>query len=157
MTMACAATSRKYPAGRTGTTAGYMAHYYKKEPACPECVVGHREQTRQRRVDDPLEHLRVNLWSRFRMTLDQYYALLEKQDGKCAICGVSAPTDIRTSRFHVDHDHGCCPGRKACGSCNRGLLCHACNTALGNFQDDTERLARAIEYLTDWRSGRAGS
>jgi hypothetical protein len=81
------------------------------------------------------------------MSLEDYYALLEKQDGKCAICRVAAPRDIRTSRFHVDHDHACCPGRLSCGRCNRGLLCHACNTALGNFNDDPERLIAAVAYL----------
>lgn len=29
----------------------------------------------------------------------------------------------------------------------RGFLCHACNRALGNFNDDIERMKRAIKYL----------
>lgn len=29
----------------------------------------------------------------------------------------------------------------------RGFLCHNCNRAIGNFNEDQERLFRAIEYL----------
>ena len=29
----------------------------------------------------------------------------------------------------------------------RGFLCHNCNRAIGNFNEDVERLFRAIEYL----------
>lgn len=47
-----------------------------------------------------------------------YTALLEAQDGHCAIC----PNTPKTRRLHVDHDH-------ATGSV-RGLLCHRCNRAL---------------------------
>jgi hypothetical protein len=83
------------------------------------------------------------------MTLDDYRARLETQGGKCAVCRVDAPTDFRTRRFHVDHDHACCPtSSKTCGKCTRGLLCHACNTGLGNFKDNPERLLAAVAYLT---------
>lgn len=27
------------------------------------------------------------------------------------------------------------------------MLCHHCNTGIGHFADDPDRLARAIEYL----------
>jgi hypothetical protein len=47
----------------------------------------------------------------------------------------------------VDHDHNCCPSKKTCGKCIRGLLCMDCNRGLGYFRDDTARLDRAISYL----------
>jgi hypothetical protein len=40
----------------------------------------------------------------------------------------------------VDHDH-------ANGNV-RGLLCNACNTAIGLFEEDVERFATAAAYLT---------
>ena len=53
----------------------------------------------------------------------------------------------------VDHDHSCCPDEKAsCGRCVRGLLCLACNTALGHIERKYE-LART--YLARVRLGRA--
>lgn len=91
--------------------------------------------------------LRYALRTKYQLTLGRYREMLAEQDGKCAICLVGAPRDIRTGRFHVDHDHECCPGKTSCGQCVRGLLCHACNTALGNFADDRERLRRAVQYL----------
>ncbi len=56
------------------------------------------------------------------------------QDGKCAIC--LEPRE----RLMVDHDHG--------NGFVRGLLCVNCNSGLGHFKDSTDRLTRAIHYLT---------
>lgn len=145
--MRCLTPSAKYPNGRTGTSAGYLAHYYAKEPTCEACRKGHAAHVAKRRVDDPELSLQSNLWYKYRLRLNDYYALLETQGGCCAICRIAAPTDIRTDRFHVDHDHRCCPGPRSCGNCTRGLLCHACNTALGNFRDDPEVLDRAAAYI----------
>lgn len=150
-TPVCAKPTKKYPNGRTGLRAGYMAHYFAGESACESCLAGNRGQVAQDRIDDPEHVLKGNLWARFRMTLEDYYGILERQGHACAICGADAPTDIRTNRFHVDHDHSCCSGRLGCGNCNRGLLCHACNTALGNFNDDPDRLRRAADYVTAYR------
>lgn len=87
-----------------------------------------------------------NLQRRFNITKAQYDALLEAQGGVCAICkGTSG-----TKRFAVDHDHSCCPDiGTSCGKCIRGLLCSACNTALGSFRDDPAILWSAIHYLGD--------
>lgn len=57
-------------------------------------------------------------------------AMLIAQNGVCALCGTSNPHN-RYGVFEVDHDHRCCPGRKTCGHCIRGLVCHFCNVRLG--------------------------
>jgi hypothetical protein len=59
-------------------------------------------------------------------------ALIADQRGLCAICRERKPE-------HVDHDH--MTGKV------RGILCFGCNGGLGQFQDNTEWLAHAIEYL----------
>lgn len=87
----------------------------------------------------------------FNMTAEQFADLLAFQGGVCAICGAEAPGGH--GRWHVDHDHSCCLGRKCCGSCVRGLLCTTCNTGLGMFGDDQRRLASAIEYLRRTSAG----
>ena len=71
------------------------------------------------------------------LTVPQLRAVIG--DGLCRICG-DPGTDI-------DHDHACCPGRKACGRCVRGLVCRDCNRGLGGFNDDPVRLAAATGYI----------
>lgn len=69
------------------------------------------------------------------MDAEKYAAMLQAQGGGCAICS-SRPDHKRLS---IDHDH-------ASGAI-RGLLCTACNWALGQFKDDPERFIAAAEYL----------
>lgn len=83
--------------------------------------------------------------NRYGLTEEKFVALLEKQGGGCAICGTDKPGGKGT--WHVDHDHNCCPGRKVCGKCVRGLLCSHCNTGLGKFQEDQEIVMKAYRYL----------
>jgi hypothetical protein len=73
-----------------------------------------------------------------------WFRMLAEQGGVCAIpsCGESD-----SSKFHVDHDHNCCPGTRACGKCVRGLLCHLCNIAAGSLGDDPERVDGLASYL----------
>ena len=74
------------------------------------------------------------------ITVEQYDDMLEAQGGVCAICHRPSVTG---KRLHVDHDHK--TGR------NRGLLCHHCNTALGNFRDDHAVVEAALTYLKEYR------
>lgn len=64
---------------------------------------------------------------------EQYATILGEQNGLCAICGLA-------DKLVIDHCHNT---NKV-----RGLLCIKCNWALGHFEDSTERLAAAIEYLS---------
>lgn len=65
----------------------------------------------------------------------QYQRLLRRQRGVCAICGDSP----NGRSLCVDHCH-------MTGEI-RGLVCHACNSGVGNFNDDPNILRRAISYL----------
>lgn len=77
---------------------------------------------------------------RYGITDDQYQAMVEVQEGLCAICA-QPPTPVkgRTLRLHIDHDHD--TGEV------RGLLCGLCNQGLGQFKDDPARLVAAADYL----------
>lgn len=64
----------------------------------------------------------------------------------------SNPGCNNTDRLHMDHDHNCCPtisskNKFSCGECNRGLLCHGCNVALGMLGDSRERMEGLLKYL----------
>jgi len=76
--------------------------------------------------DRDRQHAKQYLKNFYKMTLDEYDAILESQGGHCALCPKTPEEDGR--RLSVDHDHACCPGRETCGKCIRGLLCYICNT-----------------------------
>jgi hypothetical protein len=70
------------------------------------------------------------------MTVEEYEALLARQEEKCAICRKPCHTGGNLS---VDHDHD--TGRV------RGLLCRNCNRGIGLLQESPEILQAAIQYL----------
>lgn len=109
-----------------------------------------RERNRSALADlyrnDPERYLNYRYRSRFGITLAEYNALLDKQGGVCAICGGQS---LDGSRLAVDHDHRCCPGKRSCGQCVRGLLCGECNRALAKFHDDPAMLRRAADYVSN--------
>lgn len=119
----------------------------------PEAKQRNREYQRQTRKS-PLQARIANLKHMFRLTPEDYRAILEQQGGMCAICGVPEPQPFG---FGVDHDHTCCFEKNAsgsykrtCGRCVRGLLCQPCNAGLGLWRDDKARLYAAIAYLDNW-------
>ncbi len=80
-----------------------------------------------------------NLRHSYGINLADYEAMLQGQDGVCAICH-KAPKGTRNGKvLHVDHDHN--SGKL------RQLLCTNCNTGLGKFMDDPELLKLAAIYL----------
>lgn len=70
----------------------------------------------------------------YRLSEDEFQALLKKQEWECAICRRLLVAPV------VDHDHHM-------GNV-RGLLCRKCNAALGLLDDNPELLERAAKYLT---------
>jgi hypothetical protein len=87
----------------------------------------------------------VNVKQAHGVGLDELIEIVRKQNYACAVC-----EDLLTD-INLDHDHACCPGRKSCRKCFRGVLCKTCNSGLGSFKDDPKRLNRAVLYLERWR------
>ena len=73
-----------------------------------------------------------HLKRKYGLTLEAFDQLLASQGGGYAICG-------RPDADNVDHDHR--TGRL------RGILCFNCNIAIGQVQDDEDRLAVAMAYV----------
>lgn len=99
------------------------------------------KRNRQRR--ETKSYKDYSLRQRYGITVEQYETLRQQQDGCCAIC--KQAEQQRDARYGtlldlaVDHDHNT-------GEI-RGLLCSACNTAIGKFNDDPQLLREAIRYL----------
>lgn len=76
------------------------------------------------------------LKSKYNLTPDEFAAMWNAQDKKCAICSRDILT---TPEAHVDHNHAT---NKV-----RAILCVNCNMGLGQFRDDPTNLRLAAEYL----------
>ncbi len=84
---------------------------------------------------------RSHLRTHYGLTPEDYDSMLAAQGGGCAICEEQSNGE----HLHVDHDHGCCPGRKCCGECVRGLLCGRCNRLLGWYDRRRSIIERYLE------------
>ena len=98
---------------------------------------------RERRAADPdkAKHVyrRDNLRRKFGITPHEYELLLNAQGGVCAICKRPSPNGRRLA---VDHNHNT--------GANRGLLCGACNMAIGLLELDPNWCDKAINYLSSY-------
>jgi hypothetical protein len=85
----------------------------------------------------PIER-RQYLRQKYGLTPEEFEAKLEAQGGVCAIC------EEQSDRWHIDHDHDCCPAPgESCGKCLRDVLCPKCNKGMGHFKDDPDRMMAA--------------
>jgi hypothetical protein len=82
---------------------------------------------------------------RYGITQAQFEELLLSQADRCAACLDILGDGPR--RRNVDHDHACCPGKKSCGKCLRGVLCQGCNAALSHVKDSPKKLRQLAVYL----------
>lgn len=71
---------------------------------------------------------------------EQYDEMLDRQEGKCAICKLPPDPNARQG-LGVDHSH-------VTGAV-RGLLCSTCNVALGMLNDDAALIRVAATYLEE--------
>ena len=90
---------------------------------------------RKYRKANPEKFKSYDLKKQYGIDVVAYDAMLEQQEGKCAICGLPP----QKHRLAVDHCH-------VSGEV-RELLCTECNTGLGRFKDDAEMLQRAVDYI----------
>lgn len=74
------------------------------------------------------------------LSVEEFEAMLAKQRGRCAICGGTEP---KHTNWSVDHDH-------VTGQV-RGILCSACNTGIGQLQDDPDIIRKALDYVVKHR------
>lgn len=96
---------------------------------CRPCHSAAMAEVRRRNHGSARNYL---LKLRYGVTEEQVEQMIAEQGGICVIC-------LRDEPKHVDHDH--------MTGLVRRILCFKCNGALGQFEDDPDRLRRAAEYL----------
>ncbi len=91
-------------------------------------------KTKYSNEDERIEARKVRrLMERYGITKEDFNAMLDLQNGKCKICDNPAVV--------VDHDHKT--------KVVRGLLCSKCNLGIGYFQDDSNLLTSASNYIKE--------
>ena len=126
---------------RSGRKCGLQSH-------CIECTKKKNkewlQENREYKLKKSRAHYRENkdYWKdtklryHYGIGFDRYSQMLEDQGGVCAICG---GLDKSGKDLAVDHNHS--------SGVVRGLLCSACNTAIGSACEDIQILEKMIAYL----------
>ena len=101
-----------------------------------------RERAREARSKNSARYRDADTWrhriKKYGIDERAFYLLLEKQGGRCAICGTCDPGGP-FGVFCVDHCHKT--------GAIRGILCSRCNVAIAALGDSLEGLQRAVDYL----------
>lgn len=104
---------------------------------CKECL---SPQSAKQMKNYVAKHGKEWRWKRmqyqFGITKEEYFEILAKQLGVCAICKKSSSKHLR-----VDHNH---ETKKV-----RGLLCGQCNSAIGLLGDNITACRNAAIYLEE--------
>ncbi len=96
--------------------------------------VGHGHECRTVRVNNHQRYrAKHGRYRAYKLSAEQYGAMVEAQGGQCAICGTTP------ERLVIDHCHET--------GVVRGLLCQSCNVGLGFMRDNPVALLAAAEYL----------
>jgi len=117
-----------------------ISDFYTGRKDCKDC---RNAAARKIRIDQPetyakyrKRHNEYLKEKRYGMSQDQFNKMLVDQNNMCKICNNKFKDKKDT---HIDHCHN--------SNIVRGLLCNNCNMALGQFNDNTDIMDKAIKYL----------
>lgn len=126
-------------------------------PTCPECntndyprgskglkcVQCNTKRATNWAKQNPERHFFNQIKARYGLSKNDYLAMVERQNNKCAICfnEESSVCWGKVRKLAIDHDHKT--------GAVRGLLCFKCNIALGKVQDNKQILLNMIAYLEE--------
>lgn len=124
-------------AGAGGCKRGHAPDLYVAMPGTgvKVCLGCKRENGARYRTENRESIRRKNRLNRYGISETEFKHFWTAQGGACAICGLL----FVEHEYHIDHDHKT--------GAVRGLLCVACNTAIGLLKESTEVLQEAIHYL----------
>jgi hypothetical protein len=132
-------------ARRTANQRFYARHKEQEKARCKKWRQDNQDWYKDWAEKNKDRRVAANRKCDHQMLPEEFDRKFQDQDGKCAIC--KQPL----KRPDIDHDHSCCPGRKSCGKCTRGLLCRSCNTFLGLAKESPEILNNAILYVNQYK------
>lgn len=149
----CSKCQTRLPLGSFGPDKGRKDGLSRR---CRDCKKMQHTEWRQRNADHIREQARLNreknYWAdpvdardrsirtKYRISKSDIKILLSEQGGVCAICkSAFSHTWKSNKRMCVDHCHSSLKVR--------GLLCNACNTAIGMLYDDPDLAESAAAYL----------
>lgn len=129
-------------AGNVGGLVPYCKKHFnirrrKAFLASPKSQETHRK-INQRYADRNRD--KINFRNRMRthgLDPEQYKKMYEEQNGLCAFSGCNNPAE------DIDHDHGTQIVRK--------LLCHKHNMAIGLFDDNSQMMREAADYIDSYK------
>lgn len=115
---------------------------HKARGICINCYERGRRRNPSHRAGVLAGERRRHLRRTYGMTVEEYDYMLAQQNGVCAVCG---NTEVRAlkgkvMRLVVDHDH-------TTGEV-RGLLCFACNAAIGLMRENAQYMRSAADYIS---------
>lgn len=116
------------------------AYYRQWKQKNRDKVRGYEQKTRMQ-PGQKEKRRKYMLVHQYGLTFEAFQSLLQIQKGHCAICQTALALfeDANHKQAWVDHCHE--TGKI------RGLLCSKCNTALGQFNDDSNLIRSALNYL----------
>ena len=115
----------KRKAGREASNRYYRSHLERVKEQVRKYEAEHKERMIELRRFGQIRR-------KYGITVEQFNSLLKKQNDSCAICKMS----FQIVKPNIDHDHE--TGKV------RGLLCDACNCAVGAFESQKEGI---LSYL----------
>lgn len=156
----CMRDSRRYPISPDGMQKCRICdkeQHYTLFPKDTNKASGHNTKCHeclnkaQRETSTEWRALQAEKYVEGRLKLPKgfWMALFESQDMRCANKNCTAEPGYRPKEWHLDHDHSCCPPKRACPKCVRGILCYRCNAALGLLRDSAEIIEGLRRYMVD--------
>lgn len=115
---------------------GRRGRHSNCKPCVNEWARNYRKTNPEFRKNHRFHTRRWALKTRYGLSVEDFEAMLSRQNGRCAICGQSMNDPM------VDHCH-------TTGKI-RGILCNRCNLGLGRFKDSVELVERALNYLKNY-------
>jgi hypothetical protein len=128
-------------------------HPIRKDRTCIDCGLYKRytEFPYQRHPNSPEKYAALprckpcqSAWKnkshikrKYGLSWEEYVSMMDKQQGRCLLCGSEGSG--KDNKLVVDHDHD--TGEV------RGLLCWSCNVGMGLFKEDIDLLQKVIKYI----------